>query len=245
MQASSCAHHRPCDPSEFTSKVLSTLVGEPPLHLLSEPCAMSQRSQQIFKYSLSQNLLVNFDLPRRCAAHYRSIISAFGSPDFPQSNQVFVKIGIERVSECRSYNEIQDYRYYDCPPCELETVFSVMICPSKQVRFSSRYLEVDLGDARREEVVPKALLPPLREDMRLLALARREKGGNHGSDNWEKGRTYLTCCVRLSEEKNAVSLNLEEMSIYQYVCIVGTCFGKIGLWNWACPLGALLRQLAK
>lgn len=95
---------------------------------------------------------------------------------------------------------------------------NLSLFPSKQTRFSSRYLEIDLGDARREEVKPKALLPPLREDIRLLALARRGKGGSSGLDNWEKGRTYLTCCVRLSEEKNTVSLSLTE-SVGLSVCL--------------------------
>jgi hypothetical protein len=116
--------------------------------------------------------------------------------------------------------------------------------PSKQIRFSSRYLEIDLGDARREEVKPKALLPPLREDIRLLALVRRGKGGSSGLDTWEKGRTYLTCCVRLSEEKNTVSLSLTE-SVGLSVCLhrLYSALGRIGVWLRR--LVALLRQMAK
>ncbi|GAQ86776.1 hypothetical protein KFL_003100130 [Klebsormidium nitens] len=75
----------------------------------------------------------------------------------------------------------------------------------------ARYLEVDLGDARRKEVVPKALLPPLREDIRQIALSKDKGGSNQG---WEKGRLYFTCCVRLSEEKNAMlfAAVLEELA---------------------------------
>eukprot|EP00850_Spirogloea_muscicola_P003274 SM000013S26443 [mRNA] locus=s13:453722:456463:+ [translate_table: standard] len=53
----------------------------------------------------------------------------------------------------------------------------------------------ELGAARRPDVRVHALLPPLREDIRVLSTA---------GDNAEiTARSYLSCCVRLSPEKNA------------------------------------------
>ncbi|CAI7750300.1 unnamed protein product [Closterium sp. NIES-53] len=65
----------------------------------------------------------------------------------------------------------------------------------------ARYLADSLGARRKAGVEPHALLPPLREDIRVLAA-----GQEMSTTSWPSERLYLVCCVRLSPEKNAVLL---------------------------------------
>ncbi|CAI5464783.1 unnamed protein product [Closterium sp. Yama58-4] len=65
----------------------------------------------------------------------------------------------------------------------------------------ARYLAESLGAGRKAGVEPHALLPPLREDIRVLAVGREMSAGS-----WPSDRLYLVCCVRLSPEKNAALL---------------------------------------
>eukprot|EP00897_Mesotaenium_endlicherianum_P006750 jgi/Mesen1/6102/ME000310S05203 len=81
----------------------------------------------------------------------------------------------------------------------------------------AEYLATALGQTKTIEVHPKALLPPLREDIRGLALAAEtsrlfaqhlqgstgSRRGEQAVSKWGRGRRYLCCCVRLSPEKNA------------------------------------------
>ncbi|GJP65511.1 hypothetical protein CLOP_g22394 [Closterium sp. NIES-67] len=65
----------------------------------------------------------------------------------------------------------------------------------------ARYLASSLGAGRKVGGQPRALLPPLREDIRVLAVGREV-----ATSSWRASRTYVTCCVRLSPEKNAALL---------------------------------------
>ncbi|CAI5528002.1 unnamed protein product [Closterium sp. Naga37s-1] len=65
----------------------------------------------------------------------------------------------------------------------------------------ARYLADSLGAGRKAGVEPHALLPPLREDIRVLAVGREMS-----ATSWPRERLYLVCCVRLSPEKNAALL---------------------------------------
>ncbi|CAI5928637.1 unnamed protein product [Closterium sp. NIES-65] len=65
----------------------------------------------------------------------------------------------------------------------------------------ARYLAESLGTGRKAGVEPHALLPPLREDIRVLAAGREMSAAS-----WPSERLYLVCCVRLSPEKNAALL---------------------------------------
>eukprot|EP00271_Cylindrocystis_brebissonii_P014242 TRINITY_DN35538_c0_g1_i1.p1 TRINITY_DN35538_c0_g1~~TRINITY_DN35538_c0_g1_i1.p1 ORF type:complete len:519 (-),score=109.41 TRINITY_DN35538_c0_g1_i1:467-2023(-) len=85
----------------------------------------------------------------------------------------------------------------------------------------------ELGQGKRKGVTGRALLPPLREDIRQLAIQAAPEwaepplgeeqecqGGGSSSPltglspsallaSWASGRSFLACCVRLSPEKNA------------------------------------------
>eukprot|EP00252_Welwitschia_mirabilis_P010363 TRINITY_DN23592_c0_g2_i1.p1 TRINITY_DN23592_c0_g2~~TRINITY_DN23592_c0_g2_i1.p1 ORF type:complete len:496 (-),score=74.18 TRINITY_DN23592_c0_g2_i1:489-1976(-) len=62
----------------------------------------------------------------------------------------------------------------------------------------AQILLTELGSGISSDVRPKPLFPPLREDIRQVALSITKN-----SEEWNKSRKYISCCVRLSPEKNA------------------------------------------
>lgn len=85
----------------------------------------------------------------------------------------------------------------------------------------AKYLQHEMGVSRPSGAPEaRALLPPLREDIRQMALQKPGPGTLNGEEatavadrsndranvplaEWRKGRRFLSCCVRLSPEKNA------------------------------------------
>lgn len=88
-------------------------------------------------------------------------------------------------------------------------------------------LATELGEGIAPGVVPMPLFPPLREDLRTLALANRVNEELQNSEKWLNGRKFFTCCVHLSPEKNTelfaslvevLAAFLQEQGIVPFLC---------------------------
>lgn len=99
------------------------------------------------------------------------------------------------------------YRFMESRAVSMSAAIAALSSGDAQV------LATDLATSVAPGVVPKALWPPLRKDMRILAspppvpgYMRRtaERVQLETTDTWAKDRKFFTCCVRLSPEKNAL-----------------------------------------
>ncbi|KAI5076847.1 hypothetical protein GOP47_0008912 [Adiantum capillus-veneris] len=117
-----------------------------------------------------------------------------------QWRMAFLNFRIYTVSEYQGENgEVEKLFYKDMESKAVSMASAVSALSSRDAHI----LATQLGAGIRDGVVPKPHFPPLREDLRALALsAKVTSEGFQSTEEWLSGRVFLTCCVRLSPEKN-------------------------------------------
>ncbi|MCO5551624.1 hypothetical protein L7F22_005129 [Adiantum nelumboides] len=149
-------------------------------------------AEYVLKFSPSWALIVDW-----------SAVPAFESLSLAASvswRMAFLNFRIYTVSEYQGENRETEKQFYKDMECKAVAMASAVSALSSR---DAHILATQLGAGIRDGVVPKAHFPPLREDLRALALASKITNERFQStEEWLHGRVFLTCCVRLSPEKN-------------------------------------------
>ncbi|KAH7434051.1 hypothetical protein KP509_07G098500 [Ceratopteris richardii] len=137
----------------------------------------------------------------------------------------FLNFRIYTVSEYQGEDGRAEKRFYKDMESKAVSMASAVSALSSR---DANILATQLGEGIRDGVVPKPHFPPLREDLRAVALARNSINQEFGStEKWQKSRLYLTCCVRLSPEKNTelfaslievLAVFLSQQQIVPFLC---------------------------
>lgn len=131
-----------------------------------------------------------------------SAVPAFESLSLAAANQwpmAFLNFRIYYVSEYQGENGEAEKEFYKDMESKAVAMASAVSALSSR---DAHILATQLGAGIRPGVMPKPHFPPLREDLRALALANKVSQGFQSTEEWPNRRMFLTCCVRISPEKN-------------------------------------------
>ncbi|XP_057862900.2 uncharacterized protein LOC131071196 [Cryptomeria japonica] len=112
-----------------------------------------------------------------------------------QCPMAFLNFRIYYISEYKGSEGMKEKDFYRDMESKAVSMASTIAALSSR---DAHILSTELGSGISPGVLPKPLFPPLREDIRSLAMSTLKSSGD-----WKKGRKYISCCVRLSPEKNA------------------------------------------
>eukprot|EP00850_Spirogloea_muscicola_P001236 SM000004S15106 [mRNA] locus=s4:1239196:1242035:- [translate_table: standard] len=146
------------------------------------------------------------------AYHQLAKSEAWEAALLPLPPMAYLNYRVYTLSEYQGNEGEQERAFYRAKESDAVAIASAVVGLSS---LDASYLKkgnslvkffAELGAASRPDVRVHALLPPLREDIRVLATARMEaehKSAKEGDNSETTARSYLSCCVRLSPEKNA------------------------------------------
>lgn len=117
---------------------------------------------------------------------------AAGNQHWPMA---FLNFRIYYISEYKGDQGIMEKEFYKNMESKAVSMASAVAALSSRDAY---ILLTELGFGIAPGVLPRPLFPPLREDIRSLAMSVLKS-----SEKWKEGRKYISCCVRLSQEKNA------------------------------------------
>eukprot|EP00249_Psilotum_nudum_P010260 c22433_g1_i1 orf=399-2063(+) len=136
----------------------------------------------------------------------------------------FLNFRIYCLSEYKGNDGEKEKQFYKTMESQAVAMASAVTALSSR---DAHILATELGAGIAPGVVPTALFPPIRDDIRLLALARRKDEDAQSTGDWLEGRKYFTCVVPLLAEKNAelfvslvevLSSFLDEQGIIPFLC---------------------------
>eukprot|EP00250_Pteridium_aquilinum_P005190 c15323_g1_i1 orf=384-1991(-) len=118
-----------------------------------------------------------------------------------QWRMAFLNFRVYTVSEYQGENGEAEKQFYKDMESKAVAMASAVSALSSR---DAHILATQLGVGIQEGVVPKPHFPPLREDLRALALTSKANStGLLSTKEWLDRRIFFTCCVRLSPEKNS------------------------------------------
>lgn len=117
------------------------------------------------------------------------------APETQKWPMAFLNFRIYYISEYKGDQGMKEKEFYKDMESKAASMASAIAALSSG---DAHILSTVLGSGISPGVMPRPLFPPLREDIRSLAMSVSK-----GSNEWKKGRKYISCCVRLSPEKNA------------------------------------------
>ena len=155
--------------------------------------SISVYKEHVLRFNPSWVLVVDWS----SVPAFEELWNSVGNPHW---RMAFLNFRIYTISEYHGDNGDAEKKFYKDIESKGVTLASAISALSSR---DAHILATELGKGIKPGVIPKPHFPPLREDLRTIALATSSITQGQTVDEWLNGRRFFTCCVRISPEKNA------------------------------------------